>query len=127
MKDKIFFAKNKQSKKVNNRRGRLIIRNLPFTVSFDVKKYFYFQYFKNYNMLIYKLFVLKVYILLYHYQTNEVQLQEHFSKFGEINEIKLLRKPDGKLIGCGFVQFVVKQNAAKAIAHTSGKDFLGKY
>lgn len=60
-------------------------------------------------------------------QTNEEQLKEHFSKFGEINDIKLLRKPDGKLIGCGFVQFIVKQNAAKAIAHTSGKDFFGKY
>lgn len=58
-------------------------------------------------------------------QVNEEQLQEHFSKFGEINDIKLLKKPDGRLIGCGFVQFVVKQNAAKAIAHTSGKDFFG--
>lgn len=89
MKDKIFFAKNKASKCPNNRRGRLIIRNLPFT-------------------------------------TDEEQLKEHFSKFGEINDIKLLRKPDGKLIGCGFVQFIVKQNAAKAIAHTSGKDFGGR-
>uniref|UniRef100_A0A2S2PEM0 RNA-binding protein 28 n=1 Tax=Schizaphis graminum TaxID=13262 RepID=A0A2S2PEM0_SCHGA len=76
-------------KNANNRRGRLIIRNLPFT-------------------------------------TDEEQLKEHFSKFGEINDIKLLRKPDGKLVGCGFVQFIVKQNAAKAIAHTSGKDFGGR-
>lgn len=53
-------------------------------------------------------------------------MKEHFSKFGEINDIKLLKKPDGKLIGCGFVQYVIKQNAAKAIAHTSGKDFYGK-
>ncbi|XP_050441628.1 RNA-binding protein 28 [Adelges cooleyi] len=89
MKKKGPFIKNGDSKKVNNRRGRLIIRNLPFT-------------------------------------TNEEQLQEHFSKFGELNDVKLLKKPDGKLIGCGFVQFVVKQNAAKAIAHTSGKDFLGR-
>ncbi|CAH1721422.1 unnamed protein product [Aphis gossypii] len=89
MKDKIFFAKNKAPKNANNRRGRLIIRNLPFT-------------------------------------TDEEQLKEHFSKFGEINDVKLLRKPDGKLIGCGFVQFIVKQNAAKAIAHTSGKDFGGR-
>lgn len=60
-------------------------------------------------------------------QTNEEQLKEHFSKFGEINDIQLLQKPNGKPVGCGFVQFVVKQNAAKAIAHTSGKDFLGKF
>lgn len=32
MKNKVFFAKNKAPKTVNNRRGRLIIRNLPFTV-----------------------------------------------------------------------------------------------
>jgi len=89
MKNKVFHAKNKGPKKVNNRRGRLIIRNLPFS-------------------------------------TNEEQLQEHFSKFGEINDIKLLQKPNGKLIGCGFVQFTVKQNAAKAIAHTSGKNFFGR-
>ncbi|XP_050520882.1 RNA-binding protein 28 [Daktulosphaira vitifoliae] len=87
MKKKVPFIQN--GKKVNNRRGRLIIRNLPFTV-------------------------------------NEEQIQEYFSKFGEINDIKLLRKSDGKLIGCGFVQFVVKQNAAKAIANTSGKDFCGR-
>jgi len=66
-------------------------------------------------------------IFVFCLQTNEEQLKEHFSKFGEINDIKLLRKPNGKLIGCGFVQFIVKQNAAKAIAHTSGKDFFGKF
>nr|CAD7199207.1 unnamed protein product [Timema douglasi] len=56
----------------------------------------------------------------------ETNLKEHFSKFGDITEVKLLRKADGKLVGCGFIQFTWKQNAAKAILGTSGKPFLGR-
>lgn len=40
-------------------------------------------------------------------------------------EVKLLRKGT-KLVGCGFVQFENKINAATAINKSSGKEFLGK-
>jgi nucleolar protein 4 len=56
----------------------------------------------------------------------EAILHKHFEKYGEITEIKLLRKADGKLVGCGFIQFVKKNSAAKAILSCSGKPLLGE-
>jgi nucleolar protein 4 len=56
----------------------------------------------------------------------EVILHKHFKKYGEIAEVKLLRKADGKLVGCGFIQFVKKNSAAKAILSCSGKPLLGE-
>ncbi|XP_063236385.1 RNA-binding protein 28 [Bacillus rossius redtenbacheri] len=79
----------KKKEKPVQKRGRLIVRNLPFKVT-------------------------------------EANFKEHFEQFGQVHEVKLLRRPDGKLVGCGFVQFTWKQNAAKAILKTSGKPFMGR-
>lgn len=40
--------------------------------------------------------------------------------------MQLLKRPDGKLVGCAFIQYEIVQNAARAIHHRSGKDFLGR-
>uniref|UniRef100_A0A1B6GH73 RRM domain-containing protein n=1 Tax=Cuerna arida TaxID=1464854 RepID=A0A1B6GH73_9HEMI len=58
------------------------------------------------------------------FKTTEEKLKAHFAPYGDITEVKLLRRPNGTLVGCGFVQFAKKQGAAKAIYHTSGKPFL---
>ncbi|KAJ9592493.1 hypothetical protein L9F63_015909, partial [Diploptera punctata] len=82
--------KTKENKKIKGlKKGRLIVRNLPFRIT-------------------------------------EAELKEHFKKFGEITEVSLLRRADGKLVGCGFVQFVNKNCAAKAILECSGKPLLGR-
>lgn len=60
------------------------------------------------------------------FTADEENVREHFEKFGEVTEINLLKKPDGKLVGCGFVQFTLVQKAAKAKHHLNGKDFLGR-
>jgi len=60
------------------------------------------------------------------FATTEENLREHFEKFGEIDEVKLLKKEDGKLLGCGFVQFKLVQKAAKARHHLNGKPFLNR-
>lgn len=84
------LGKRKRPKKDKpTRRGRIIIRNLPF-------------------------------------KSTEDKLRKHFEEFGPISEVKLLKRPDGKLVGCGFIQYEVVQNAAKAIHHRSGKEFLGR-
>ncbi|XP_066999250.2 RNA-binding protein 28 [Anabrus simplex] len=75
--------------KTPKKKGRIIVRNLPFKVTEDI-------------------------------------FRKHFEKFGEILEVKLLRKPDGKLVGCGFVQFKTKQSAIRAILNTSGKELMGR-
>ena len=50
-----------------------------------------------------------------------------YEPFGQIDEIKLLKRPDGKLVGCGFVQFRNMEDASKAIFKTNKSNFLGKY
>lgn len=60
-------------------------------------------------------------------QITEEKLKEHFAQYGEICEVNILKKPDGKLIGCAFLQFARVQSAAKAIYGSSGKSILGKF
>lgn len=61
-----------------------------------------------------------------HFKVTEEKLQEFFSQYGEVTSIDLLKKPDGKLLGCCFIQFKLVQKAAKARHHTNGKEFLGR-
>ncbi|XP_044255776.1 RNA-binding protein 28 [Tribolium madens] len=60
------------------------------------------------------------------FEATEENLKKHFEKFGEVQEVKVLKKEDGKLVGCGFVQFKLVQKAAKARHHLNGKPFLGR-
>lgn len=60
------------------------------------------------------------------FKSTEDKLKKHFEQYGPVVEVKILKKPDGKLVGCGFVQFKVVQHAAKAIYHLTGKPFLGR-
>ncbi|GLV35347.1 Cytochrome P450 301a1 [Carabus blaptoides fortunei] len=60
------------------------------------------------------------------FKSTEDKLKKHFEQYGPVVEVKILKRPDGKLVGCGFVQYKVVQNAAKAIYHLTGKPFLGR-
>lgn len=53
-------------------------------------------------------------------------LREHFTKFGTIVDLNLLKRSDGKLVGCAFVQYEQINQAAKAIKECSGKPLLGR-
>lgn len=59
------------------------------------------------------------------FKATEESLKEHFSTYGDVEEIKLLKKPDGKLVGCAFIHFTHVPMANKAIKETN-KKFLGK-
>lgn len=61
------------------------------------------------------------------FKANEESLKSHFEKYGEVLETTLLKKPDGLLVGCGFIQFKDVKSATKAILETNAKPFLGKY
>lgn len=60
------------------------------------------------------------------FKSTEETLKEHFAPYGEILEVKLLKKPDGKLVGCAFVHFKNVPMAKKALLNTNMKPFLGK-
>lgn len=59
------------------------------------------------------------------FKATEDALKKHFEPFGTVEEVKLLRKPDGKLVGCGFVHYTHVPMANKALAATNKKPFLG--
>ena len=63
---------------------------------------------------------------IFWFQANEENLREHFSKYGKIEDIRILTKPDGTHVGCAFVQFELVQNAAKAIHHSNLKPLLDR-
>lgn len=54
-------------------------------------------------------------------------LTKHFTPYGEVLEATLLKKPNGDLVGCGFVQFKNVLSATKAILNTNAKPYLGNY
>lgn len=53
-------------------------------------------------------------------------MREHFSQYGEIQEIKILTRPDGKQTGVAFLQYNIVQNAAKAIHHANMQLLLNR-
>lgn len=53
-------------------------------------------------------------------------MNKHFSQFGKIEDLKLLKRPDGKLVGCCFIQYEKINEAAKAILKANNKEFLGR-
>lgn len=53
-------------------------------------------------------------------------MKEYFSRYGNIQEIKILTRHDGKRIGCAFVQFELVQSAAKAIHYANMQSFLNR-
>lgn len=61
------------------------------------------------------------------FKATEESLKEHFEPYGNILEVKLLKKPDGKLVGCAFVHFKNVPMAKKALLNTNMKPFLGLY
>lgn len=60
------------------------------------------------------------------FKATEDTLLEHFKPYGDVLEVKLLKKPDGKLVGCAFVHFKNVPMAKKALLNTNMKPFLGK-
>ncbi|KAJ2945291.1 hypothetical protein O0L34_g9371 [Tuta absoluta] len=60
------------------------------------------------------------------FKATEEDLKKHFTPYGSVEEVKLLKKPDGRLVGCGFVHFTHVPMANKALAATNKKQFLGR-
>ncbi|KAK0099071.1 hypothetical protein PV326_008385 [Microctonus aethiopoides] len=74
---------------VQNKKARIIIRNLSFKVTED-------------------------------------DIRNLYAPYGPIEQIDLLKRPDGKPVGCGFVQFKRIEDASKAIFNTNKQEFLGR-
>lgn len=60
------------------------------------------------------------------FKITEEELNKVFSKFGPVKECNILKREDGKLVGCAFVQYDKVNHAAKAIHHANGKEISGR-
>lgn len=60
------------------------------------------------------------------FKLSETDLQKEFAKFGAIKECNILKRADGKLVGCAFIQYDKVNQAAKAIHHANGKELFGR-
>ncbi|XP_031619933.1 RNA-binding protein 28 [Contarinia nasturtii] len=60
------------------------------------------------------------------FKISESDLSKEFSKYGPIKECNILKREDGKLVGCAFIQYDKVNHAAKAIHHANGKDLFGR-
>lgn len=61
------------------------------------------------------------------FKATEKSLKEHFSPYGKVEEVKLLKTPDGRLVGCGFVHFTHVPMANKALTATNKQPFQGEH
>ncbi|XP_017125510.1 RNA-binding protein 28 [Drosophila elegans] len=60
------------------------------------------------------------------YKSTEESMREHFGQWGTLEDVHILKRGDGKLVGCAFVQYETINQATKAILHSNGKELLGR-
>lgn len=60
------------------------------------------------------------------YKATEESFRAHFEQWGELEEVKLLKRPTGELVGCGFVQYANIFQATKALKSGNQVEFLGR-
>lgn len=60
------------------------------------------------------------------YKSTDEALRKHFGQWGTLEDVNILKRGDGKLVGCAFVQYETINQATKAILNANGKDLLGR-
>ncbi|KAH8300141.1 hypothetical protein KR044_010471 [Drosophila immigrans] len=60
------------------------------------------------------------------YKSTDDALRQHFGQWGTLEDVHILKRGDGKLVGCAFVQYETINQATKAIMMANGKELLGR-
>ena len=60
------------------------------------------------------------------FKSNEDSLKEFFSEHGQVVDVNILKKPDGRMVGCAFVEFKKIESATEAIKNANGSKFLNR-
>ncbi|XP_030558364.1 RNA-binding protein 28 [Drosophila novamexicana] len=60
------------------------------------------------------------------YKSTDEALRQYFGQWGTLEDVHILKRGDGKLVGCAFVQYETVNQASKAILHANGKELLGR-
>jgi len=60
------------------------------------------------------------------FKSDENSLKKFFSSHGPVVDVNILKKPDGRMVGCGFVEFKKVEDAGAAIKAANAAQFLGR-
>ncbi|XP_076294345.1 RNA-binding protein 28 isoform X2 [Lasioglossum baleicum] len=60
------------------------------------------------------------------FDATEEHLRQHFAQYGTIEDVNILKRSDGKSVGCAFLQFDLVQSAAKAIYYANLQPLLNR-
>lgn len=59
------------------------------------------------------------------FKTTDKSLRQHFDTYGRIVNIELPKRPNGDLVGCGFIQYENIDSAKQGLESRNGQPFLG--
>lgn len=60
------------------------------------------------------------------FKSDENSLKKFFSPHGLVVDVNILKKPDGRMVGCAFVEFKKVEDAGAAIKAANAAQFLGR-
>uniref|UniRef100_A0A182XJV2 RRM domain-containing protein n=1 Tax=Anopheles quadriannulatus TaxID=34691 RepID=A0A182XJV2_ANOQN len=60
------------------------------------------------------------------YKVTEKKLRKEFERFGKLEEVNILKREDGKMVGCAFLQFSQREESDKAIDEMDGHVYMGR-
>uniref|UniRef100_A0A182Y9F1 RRM domain-containing protein n=1 Tax=Anopheles stephensi TaxID=30069 RepID=A0A182Y9F1_ANOST len=60
------------------------------------------------------------------YKITEDMLRSEFERFGTLEEVNILKREDGKLVGCAFLQFSQREESDRAIKEMNSQPIMGR-
>jgi len=60
------------------------------------------------------------------FKSDEDALRKFFSPYGPLVDVNILKKPDGRMVGCAFVEFKKVSDAGDALKASNSAKFLGR-
>ncbi|XP_062555313.1 RNA-binding protein 28 [Armigeres subalbatus] len=60
------------------------------------------------------------------YKITDKLLRTEFEKYGTLEEVNILKRPDGRLVGCAFLQYTKREESDRAIQEMDGNIFMGR-
>ncbi|EAT39637.1 AAEL008572-PA [Aedes aegypti] len=60
------------------------------------------------------------------YKITDKLLRSEFEKYGTLEEVNILKRPDGRLVGCVFLQYTKRDESDRAIQEMDGNIFMGR-
>ncbi|XP_055627857.1 RNA-binding protein 28 [Toxorhynchites rutilus septentrionalis] len=60
------------------------------------------------------------------YKITEKKLRVEFEKYGTLEEVSILKRPDGKLVGCAFIQYAKREESDRAVDAMNNNVFMGR-